>query len=194
MKSNNPYFMYNDRALSYAEATKELDMSALYERFLPLIPSQGTILDAGAGAGRDSLEFLNRGYQVVTMEPSSALATIAAQHTGHDVLNLSFQHMQMVEQFDGIWASASLLHVPPTELPEVFTRFEYALKPAGVVYYSFKYGSGVHMKNDLQYSHLSIGDIDLYIRNFKHVDQWITEDVRPDHSGEQWMNGILRKT
>jgi SAM-dependent methyltransferase len=159
-----------------------------------LLPRGSSILDAGAGPGRDSAHFINLGYGVTIMEPSSALASHASKYTGHEVLVSTFQDMRFVETFDGIWACSSLLHVPEWELREVFARLEYALKPSGVLYYSFKYGQGMREKHGMTYMYMTEADIDAYIRHFKHVDMWVTEDLRPDRVGERWLNGILRKT
>jgi len=102
--------------------------------------------------------------------------------------------MRQVEEFDGIWACASLLHVPKWELREVFTRLEYALKKYGILYYSFKYGRGTQTKHDIPYMHMTERDILGYLsRHLEHIDFWITDDVRPDRPGLRWLNGILKK-
>lgn len=193
LQTHNPFTAYDAIAEEYADSTFNLDMSKLRQRFIKHLSLGAHILDAGAGAGRDSVAFLQQGFTVTIMEPSAALADIAARNTNHEVLIESFQGLREVEVFDGIWACASLLHVPEWELREVFTRLEYALKPAGVLYYSFKYGEGMRIKNDMGYMHLTEFSLPSYIRNLYHIDQWITDDVRPDRVGERWLNGILRK-
>jgi ubiquinone/menaquinone biosynthesis C-methylase UbiE len=49
---------YKTNAQAFYDSTVSVDMQSLYERFLPLIPSGGAILDAGCGAGRDSKAFI----------------------------------------------------------------------------------------------------------------------------------------
>ena len=84
----------------------------------------------------------SRGYRVVAFDASSEIANLAAQHTNHPVTVRTFLEVAEEASYDGIWACASLLHVPETDLSDAFFRLWRALKPDGVIYVSFKHGDG----------------------------------------------------
>ena len=52
-----------------------------------------------------------------------------------------FQELQEKEKYDGIWACASILHVPKIELADILQKMCNAVKVDGVIYISFKYGN-----------------------------------------------------
>ena len=131
---------YDDNAEEYVQKTMPLDMGDLYSKFLRCIPQNGFILDAGCGSGRDSLYFLQQGYNVEAFDASRELSKLAAELTSLPVQCLTFQEMIPCSRFDGIWANATLLHVPHAELQGVLETLKLALKPGGTLYCSFKYG------------------------------------------------------
>ena len=73
---------YENNAEQFAQDTLNVDMSALYQRFLVLLPPSSRILDAGCGAGRDSAAFLQRGFQVEAFAASANLVAIAQRVSG----------------------------------------------------------------------------------------------------------------
>jgi 2-polyprenyl-3-methyl-5-hydroxy-6-metoxy-1,4-benzoquinol methylase len=113
---------YQQHADTFFDDTVEVDMTPLYGRFLPLLADGAAILDAGCGSGRDALAFAMLGYSVTAFDASPALVALAENHSGRAVHCLRFQDITWQAQFDGIWACASLLHVPTAELPEVMDR------------------------------------------------------------------------
>jgi 2-polyprenyl-3-methyl-5-hydroxy-6-metoxy-1,4-benzoquinol methylase len=139
-KLSLPY--YERHATDYFNSTKDRDMEALYALFLPHIPKGGKILDGGCGSGRDALFFKEQGYEVTAFDGSASLAQLAEKHTGLNVKVGRFQDLSFDETFDGIWTSASLLHIPKEELPAVLIKLKAALKPGGVWYLSFRIGEG----------------------------------------------------
>lgn len=194
----SPYTAYSSRAEAFVEATRALDMTELYDEFLPYV-SGGTILDIGAGSGRDSKEFRQRGYRVVALEPDRELSLLAARYLGQHVIQETIQNYFPDDNklFDGIWASASLLHLPLQELTKTFCRLSYMLKPGGALYVSFKYGpEDVVEKNELCYTYLDEVSLDAYIPKvvFEYRKVWVTEDRRPERAGERWLNAVLRRT
>lgn len=139
---------YARNARDYAGATFEIDMSAVYDRFLKYIEKGGLILDAGSGSGRDTLGFMNRRYRVEAFDASPELCALSTNLTGIRTSCLRFQDFNRAPDYDGIWACASLLHVPARELCDVLKRLAHALKPGGAFYMSFKYGSGERIADD----------------------------------------------
>ncbi len=127
---------YTENASQFFMDTVHVDMTAFYEEFLSTIPRGGLVLDAGCGSGRDTKEFLSRGYRVVAFDASPEIANLAHQHTNHPVGVRAFLESNEETSYDGIWACASLLHVPEATLSEAFLRLWRALKPEGVMYVS----------------------------------------------------------
>lgn len=131
---------YDENAQNYFETTVEYDVSSLYGLFLPYLFPKAKILDAGCGSGRDSQFFLTQGYDVTAFDGSSKMVELARQYTGVLVAHRTFFDVYETEEFDAIWASASLLHVPKPSLPSVLEKLKKALKPQGVWYMSFRHG------------------------------------------------------
>jgi SAM-dependent methyltransferase len=187
---------YDAHAARYAEETLGLDMHGLYEPFLTLVTPGGHILDAGCGSGRDSRAFLQRSYTVTAFDASVEMARLAGRSTGLPARVLRFQEVDYEDQFDGIWACASLLHVPRHEIGEVFTRLTRALRLGGVWYMSFKAGEAEGIRdgrffNDYTEASLleSLGREPA--RAILHT--WQTQDIRPEQRGTTWISALVRK-
>lgn len=95
--------------------TGALNMSALHDRFLRHVPPGCRILDAGCGVGRDALAFAGPGYAVVAFDASAEMVRLTRERVAGqaEVLHMRFEDVAWREEFDGIWACASLLHVRP---------------------------------------------------------------------------------
>lgn len=131
---------YNQNAADYFEQTVDINMQEFWDRFIELLPEGGSILDLGCGSGRDSAYFISCGFDVTAMDASEEMCDLASIHIGQDVLKLSFDEMDFDEVFDGIWACASLLHVPSDNIDKVFTKVIKSMKINGILFMSFKYG------------------------------------------------------
>jgi SAM-dependent methyltransferase len=131
---------YNQNAAEYFDNTVDIDMQEDWDRFTGLLPEGGSILDLGCGSGRDSAYFISCGFDVTAMDASEEMCDLASIHIGQDVLHLSFAEMDFDKVFDGVWACASLLHVPGNEIEEIFDKVVNSLKINGVLYMSFRYG------------------------------------------------------
>ena len=103
---------YNANAEKFVESTLSVDSSQVQREFLNLLMPESYILDFGCGSGRDMKYFLEHGYRV---DGSAKLCRIASEFTGIQVHQMLFQGLQEKEMYDGIWACASVLHVPKIE-------------------------------------------------------------------------------
>jgi SAM-dependent methyltransferase len=187
---------YDTHAREYARDTLGVDMAPLHEPFLALVPTGRHILDAGCGSGRDTLAFLKRGYRVTAFDASAALARLAGQVSGLPVAVLRFQDVNYQAEFDGIWACASLLHVPRREIGEVFTRLTQALRPGGVWYMSFKVGEGQAVRDGRFFNDLTDRTLrELIDRQsaLAVLRTWQTQDVRQDRRGTSWVNALVKR-
>lgn len=133
---------YDNNGDDFFRNTVNIDLSHIYAPFLKQVPQDAHILDAGCGSGRDSKYFLERGYRVTAFDGSRKMAQLASEYTGLDVLHITFDEMTWQDEFDAIWANASLLHLPMLDLLPVFVKLAHALKRGGVMYVSFKWGQG----------------------------------------------------
>ena len=117
------------------------DITHRMKMFLAALPAGGSILELGCGSGQDTLDMRARGFVVRPTDGCTEMAAEAAARLGHNVDVLRFQDLDETEAYDGIWASASLLHVPRDEFADVLARIAAALKPSGHLYASFKGGT-----------------------------------------------------
>jgi SAM-dependent methyltransferase len=185
---------YTENAQAFFADTVAVGMDSLYARFLPHIPPGGHILDAGCGSGRDTLAFLQAGYRVTAFDASPTLAALAEHHTGQPVQVLRFQDLAWLREFDGIWACASLLHVPAPDLPEALGRLAQALRPGGVLYASFKYGHGERDHRGRRFTDLDEAGLRTLLAQVPGLTEretWVTEDLRPGRAAERWLNTLL---
>lgn len=186
---------YEQNAESFYESTVSIDAQALYDEFLPLLPENAHILDAGCGSGRDTLSFLRKRYQVTAFDGSPELAALASELTGISVETSLFLDFQTEALFDGIWACASLLHVPKNQLAETFTHLASFLKDSGYFYCSFKYGAGECERDGRHFTNLDEqGLASILIETALEIEKsWVTHDLRPGREHERWLNAILKK-
>ena len=133
---------YNQSADQFWVGTKDHDVSQNYAALLDAIDDNGieppfSILDVGCGPGRDLIYFRAQGHQVVGLDGSRAFVDHARDLTGCEVWHQDFIKLDLpVEYFDGIFANASLFHVPTKELPRVLGEFHTSLKPGGILFAS----------------------------------------------------------
>jgi SAM-dependent methyltransferase len=185
------------QAGKYVAATVAVDITHLYEPFLAKLPPGGRILDAGCGSGRDTKHFLSAGYSVVAIDGSREMIAAATKLTGQQAQVMTFQELDFDQEFDGIWACASLLHVPRAEMEAVWARFVRALKPGGYWYLSFKYGTAERVKDGRVFSDLDEEGFRVELGKHPEVtlaDLWVTDDVRPGRAEEMWLNAIVRRS
>jgi SAM-dependent methyltransferase len=131
---------YRENAQSYAEWAKA--PPARLTRFLALLPPRGAVLELGCGAGFHAAAILAQGFALRATDGSPEMAELAARRLGHPVETMLFHELDACDAYDGVWASACLLHVPRDQLADVLARIRRALKPAGLFYASFKLGEG----------------------------------------------------
>jgi SAM-dependent methyltransferase len=131
---------YRRNAEAYAGWAKP--PSTRLKRFLALLPPGGSILELGCGAGNHSAEMLAAGFSVRATDGSPEMAEIASLRLGKPVDAMRFDQLDEHEAYDGVWASACLLHVPRDELTGILRRIHRALKRDGLFYASFKIGEG----------------------------------------------------
>ena len=130
---------YNERAADFWEGTREHDVQQNMAALLDHIeaPAPFTILDFGCGPGRDLQAFAALGHRAIGLDGSPEFAQMARSHSGCTVWQQDFLKLDLpAQQFDGVFANASLFHVPSQELPRVLRQLCATLKPGGVLFSS----------------------------------------------------------
>ena len=186
---------YDKNAQEFFDGTVDADMSQHHDKFLELIPENGSILDAGCGSGRDAKLFKDLGYEVTAIDGSFEMCRLASEFSGIDVKHMQFQEISFTNEFDGIWASASLLHVPSNELDSVLDNLKKSLKEEGIFYASFKYGDFEGERNGRYFNDLTESTaVELFKKNdFNVIETWITSDSRKGREDEKWVNILVKK-
>ena len=186
---------YDLNAKEFFENTVNVDMSPHYNEFLKMIPENGHILDAGCGSGRDTYMFKSFGYEVTSFDGSLEMCKLASEYTGQEVLCLQFQEIDFEPIFDGIWALASLLHVPSDEIEMVLNRLKDSLKSNGVMYASFKYGDFEGERNGRYFNDFTEETVkELFSKiGFEIKKIWISSDARKGRENEKWVNILAIK-
>jgi len=145
---------YHTRAEAFWEGTRSHDVAQNIEALLRHIqaPPPCTILDLGCGPGRDLTTFVRRGHLAIGLEGAPALAEMARRHSACEVWQQDFLSLDLPDaHFDGVFANASLFHVPRQELPRVLQQLHATLKPQGVLFSSNPRGENQESVNGERY-------------------------------------------
>ncbi len=130
---------YEQRADDFWEGTRGHDVSQNIAALLAAIEGAPpfAILDFGCGPGRDLATFAALGHEAIGLEGSARFAAMARRHSGCAVWQQDFLRLDLPQaRFDGVFANASLFHVPGQELPRVLGELAAALRPRGVLFAS----------------------------------------------------------
>ncbi|MFY0662727.1 MAG: class I SAM-dependent methyltransferase [Shimia sp.] len=131
---------YADRFARIEDA--DVDQFSDLTAFFELLPENGLVLDLGCGPGQWAAKIRDAGYRVEGMDASPEMAALAKERFDLDVTVGTFDQLEAVERYDGIWANFSLLHAPKAELPDHLSRIHHALKPGGAFHIGTKLGEG----------------------------------------------------
>src|ERR1700687_935672 len=143
---------YYDRvAEAFWHGTREHDVAQNYAALLGALEGEAphSILDLGCGPGRDLRHFRSLGHDAIGLDGSKEFVAMARAYSGCEVLHQDFLALQLpANRFDGIFANASLFHVPSQELPRVLGELAGTLKARGVLFSSNPRGSNQEGVNE----------------------------------------------
>lgn len=187
---------YNKNSDLFINSTKDVEFDKMQNMLIKHLKKGDCILDLGCGSGRDSKAFLEKGFKVVSVDGSKNLCEFAKNYIGQDVINSTFQDFKSNIKFDGVWACASLLHLPYEELKKVMKNISSMLKIGGYFYLSFKYGDFEGERNGRYFTDMTeekFKELIKDMKEYKLIEKYITEDVRALRENEKWLNVILKK-
>jgi SAM-dependent methyltransferase len=136
---------YDQHAQAFRDGTRDHDVSQNIAALLQYVGAEPPfeLLDFGCGPGRDLKTFKALGHRAIGLEGSPQLAALARTYSGCAVLEQNFLELDLPSnRFDGVFANATLFHVPSQELPRVLKDLHATLKPAGVLFSSNPRGVG----------------------------------------------------
>ena len=134
---------YNEHADDFWEGTRGHDVSQNVAALLAHIAGEPpfAILDLGCGPGRDLRTFAELGHSAIGLDGAARFAAMARAHSGCEVWQQDFLRLDLpAARFDGVFANASLFHVPSRELPRVLRELRATLKPGGILFSSNPHG------------------------------------------------------
>ncbi|MCM8537833.1 MAG: class I SAM-dependent methyltransferase [Lentisphaeraceae bacterium] len=136
---------YESNHRSFWEGTKDHDVNQNYAALQTRLPGIDgiRILDFGCGPGRDLKHFSQRGYTATGLDGCETFCEMAREHSGCEVLQQNFLKLSLpMSEFHGIFANASLFHIPKSILSENLKKMHRALKKEGILFCSNPRGDG----------------------------------------------------
>ena len=182
---------YNKHADEFVSRTVDIDMSEVYPKFTNLLPSGGCILDAGCGSGRDSRYFLSQGFEVVAIDASEEMVKCASKLMDQSAILMKFEDVTFENEFDGIWACASMLHVEKENFVSTLNILVNALRTSGVIYVSLKQSESNVPAGGRHFSYYSADEVNGIISDqpsLELLDLWFDEN-----SECGWINILAKR-
>lgn len=166
--------------------------------FIESLPAHGVVLDIGSGGGRDSRYLHERGYAVIGIDISDRLVEEARKiNPGIDYRVMDFENLVFPdEEFHGVWANASLHHIPKERIAKVFRDIHRLLKKGGIFFLKVKQGSGEGIKSEEKFG----VSIERYLARYKPEELEdmlrsagfsITRSVTTNE--EEWIDVVAKK-
>lgn len=194
----------NNTTIEYFNEKAEkcfLDAFTITERtnqdhFLSFLKPGARILDFGCGSGRDTAYFREKGFDVTPADGSEGMCRFASEYLKTPVRLLEFNELDEEEAYDGIYASASIMHLEYEKLVEVFPKMIRALKSNGIIYVSFKYGEEDGFLGKRYYCYMNEERFGKMIGQFETLaieEQGIFGNEHPGQMDFRWLWAILRK-
>lgn len=189
---------YEANASDFWEGTKDHDVTQNYAALLGAIeaPPPFCLLDFGCGPGRDLVHFRSLGHEAVGLEGCASFCVMARRRSGCEVLEQDFLALSLpAGRFDGVFANASLFHVPSRELPRVLGELRDSLKPGGVLFSSNPRGNneeGWHGERYGCYWDLEGWRAVVRATGFEEIAQYYRPQGRPREQ-QPWLATVWRK-
>ena len=182
---------YEENAEAFLLGTKDHDVSQNIEAFLNALPKDRRldILELGCGPGRDLCVFKSKGHKATGLDGCKQFCKMALEQSGCKILNQNFLNLDLKEKsYDGIFANASLFHIPRFELPRVLNELHCALRKSGILFSSNPRGDqeGWNGKRYVNYMEFEISQYYLNNSGFKVLDHYYRPKGKP-RKEQPWL-------
>ena len=182
---------YEDNAESFRVGTKDHDVSQNIAALLGALPKDKTldILDFGCGPGRDMCVFKSLGHRPVGLDGSKEFCKMAQQLSDCPTLNQQFLKLELKDNnYDGIFANASLFHVPSQELPRVLRELHSALRKDGILFSSNPRGNAEGWQGQRfgHYMEIEASETFLEQSGFRIIEHYYRPDGKPREQ-QPWL-------
>ena len=175
---------YENNAESFRVGTKDHDVSQNIAAFLGALPKDKKldILDFGCGPGRDVNVFKEMGHRPTGLDGSKEFCKMTQQLSNCPILNQRFLHLELEDNsFDGVFANASLFHVPSLELSRVLKEIHSALRKGGILFSSNPRGSTEGWQGQRYGHYMEFEESQIYLKQngFKILDHYYRPSGKP---------------
>lgn len=188
---------YESAAEGFWLGTKDHDVSQNMDALLGALPGEGPhrILDFGCGPGRDLIAFRARGHEPVGLDGTAAFVEMAKAKSGAEVLHQDFIALDLpAAHFDGVFANASLFHIPTSEIVRVLGQLRRSLKHGGVLFSSNPLGDNREGWNGKRYG--AYHDLETWLQfaeqaGFEEIRHYYRPPGLP-RDQQPWLATLLR--
>ena len=188
---------YDINAESFWQGTRDHDVSQNINAFLQALPQDRIldILDFGCGPGRDLAKFKQLGHRPTGLDGSKSFCTMAQQYSGCNVFHQDFLSLDLKSNsFDGIYANASMFHIPSQELTNVLLACHRALKPKGILFTSNPRGNAEGWQGERYGHYMEFEQSQSFLEQagFKVLDHYYRPKGKPIHE-QPWLAIVSQK-
>lgn len=189
---------YSENAEDFWHGTKDHDVTQNYQALLEAIgekPKPFSLLDLGCGPGRDLQALAAMGHTVVGLDGCLEFCEMARQKTAGEVWHQDFLDLKLPSQrFDGIFANATLFHVPKAHFVRVLRTLWEALKPGGILFTSNPRGSGEGFSGNRYASYYEFEDYSTYLTQagFDIRHHYYRPDGKP-REAQPWLAVVSQR-
>jgi len=194
---------YGARAPEFWHGTKDHDVTQNYTALLSVIAGVPpfTLLDLGCGPGRDLAYFRSLGHEAIGLDGAAEFAVMAREYSGAEVWVQNFIALDLpINRFDGVFANASLFHVPKQSIPNALEAIWKALIPGGVLFTSNPRGNdeegvsggrfGVYYQDDTWLE--LVNNLRVQNGRFQLIQQYFRPQFAPPDQ-QRWFATVWRK-
>jgi len=161
MVDNKTIAFYDDAAGDYAAKFAVSKPDAQLLAFMDLLPAGGDVLDLGCGPAFAPAHMRNAGFNLDPVDASAGMVTTANDLHDINARQMTFDQIDMIAAYDGVWANFSLLHADRTDLPRYLAAIATALRPEGVFHIGLKVGTGAARdKIDRLYTYVTVPELE----------------------------------
>jgi SAM-dependent methyltransferase len=158
--------VYNAKAQDYVNLVSVDKPNRHLQAFIDALPKGGHALDLGCGPGNSAAMMRDAGLKITAIDPSTKMTELGRAKYDVDIKLGTFEDVTEVAEYDGIWASFSMLHAPRIDVPRYLKAIHTALKPKGTFVIGVKTGDGEERDGiGRRYTYFQPAELDALLRD-----------------------------